>query len=157
MPFVDAKGRIWQPRVTLGVLREWERALEVPILSSLAAPDKLRAEILGRVEVVSKGLYFAVRPEVERRGVSYEEFCDAISGPAIGAATTAFYAALVECFPLVEAQDESRPTMSRPPRASGPSEWDSWATEARRRLPPALTEADIQERWQEWEKKHGEA
>ena len=69
--FTDAEGRGWKVRVTLATLRDLEQAMPLRgsgIFELIADPARLRSEIIGRAEVVGKGLYFACwKQAAERR------------------------------------------------------------------------------------------
>ena len=115
MEFVDAKGRRWHPRLTLGALRDLETLTGIPVLDAVADPERATEQVFRNARVVSLGLWLSVMNEAEAARVSQEDFEDSIVGPVVSDAMTAFIETLCECFPMAEVRngDTRPPTLSR--------------------------------------------
>jgi hypothetical protein len=101
--FNDAKDQPWLLDITVSALRRIKAVADVDlgdftqiasgeILKRLAADPVLLADVL----------YAALLPEVERRGMAKDDFCDLICGDAIEDATRALLESLADFFPKAQ-------------------------------------------------------
>jgi len=67
--FMDGEGRVWTPRVDVEALARLERDLGFGVLAACADPDRLRAEVLDRVDVVARLFWLGVRDQARARGL----------------------------------------------------------------------------------------
>lgn len=70
--FTDHAGRTWNPHVTLDVLANVERALNIGCLAIFADPARVHEEFFGRVGVMVPLFYYAVKPEATARNMDYD-------------------------------------------------------------------------------------
>ncbi len=99
--FKDTAGRTWHADVTVGSLRRVrDSGLGVDLLDVTDQDKNVVAKLLDDPVLLVGVLYEVCRPEIEGRGLSAEQFGEALSdGAVIDAATTALLESLANFIP----------------------------------------------------------
>lgn len=103
--FTDNTGRTWTLSVTVGTIKRVRALCNVDLagvisIESGAQPKVDLLERLGSDPVLLVDVLYAVcKPEADAKGVSDEEFGQAMSGDAIEMATTALLDEVIDFFP----------------------------------------------------------
>lgn len=103
--FTDNTGRTWPLSVTVGTIKRVRALCSVDLagvisIESGAQPKVDLLERLGSDPVLLVDVLYAVcKPEADAKGVSDEEFGQAMSGDAIEMATTALLDEVIDFFP----------------------------------------------------------
>ena len=102
--FTDNTGRTWTLAVNVGTIKRVRALCDVNLANIItisgATPKVDLLERLGNDPVLLVDvLYAAVKPEADTKGVSDQEFGQAMSGDAIEMATTALLDEVIDFFP----------------------------------------------------------
>lgn len=103
--FTDNTGRTWTLSVTVGTIKRVRALCNVDLAGVIAIESGVQPKIdllerLGSDPVLLVDVLYAVcKPEADAKGVSDEEFGQAMSGDAIEMATTALLDEVIDFFP----------------------------------------------------------
>ncbi len=95
--FSDNAGRSWTIALNVGALKRVRALCDVDLMA--AVEGKLVERLVSDPVLLCDVLYAVCKAEADVKGISDEEFGQALSGDAIDAATTALLEELVDFFP----------------------------------------------------------
>lgn len=95
--FCDAEGRAWSLKITVAALERVQAAADVDLAGLLDAEKKFAplAELLSQPVRLARVLWALCEPEAKARGVTPEQFGEALYGDALEAAANALVDELV--------------------------------------------------------------
>ncbi len=101
--FNDAKGQPWLIDITVSALRRIKALADIDLgdFTAIVSGDLLKRLAADPV-LLADVLYAVLLPEVERRGMKKDDFCDLIRGDAIEDATRALLESLADFFPKAQ-------------------------------------------------------
>ena len=93
----DTTGRAWATNINVGTIRRVKQLTEKNLLD--LAGGELATEVMGDPCLLCDILYALHKPEAEKQGITDEQFGESLAGDAIGEATDALMAELIDFFP----------------------------------------------------------
>lgn len=96
--FRDADGKEWELRVTAGHLRPLREEFGIDLRDALKPEDNSFAEALGDAERFGQILGVLLRPQLEKAGISPDEFGYRLDGETIERAGTALWQAVMDFY-----------------------------------------------------------
>lgn len=106
--FTDAAGRTWSLRVSVGTLPRLRDQMAVDVAAVVEQPLDIFVKLTTEDEFLAGVLWAIVEPEAVARGVTAEEFADAILGPQLYDAGRVVCNAIVDFFRDPRARDAVR-------------------------------------------------
>ena len=101
--FNDAKGQPWLLDITVSALRRIKAIASIDLADfSAIASGEILKRLAADPVLLADVLYAALMPEVERRGMAKDDFCDLVHGDAIEDATRALLESLADFFPKAQ-------------------------------------------------------
>lgn len=101
--FNDSKGQPWLLDITVSALRRIKAVADIDLgdFNAIVSGDIFR-RISADPVLLADILYAALMPEVEKRGLEKDAFCDLIRGDAIEDASRALLESLADFFPKAQ-------------------------------------------------------
>lgn len=95
--FTDNTGRTWSIAINVGAVKRVRSGLDVNLLD--AVEGKLIERLVSDPVLLCDVIFVLCQPEAEARGITDEQFGQAMAGDAIDSATSALLEELVDFFP----------------------------------------------------------
>ena len=100
--FTDNTGRTWSIAINVGAVKRVRASLDVNLLD--AVEGKLIERLVSDPILLCDVIFILCQQEAETRGITDEQFGQAMAGDAIDAATSALLEELVDFFPTGKRQ-----------------------------------------------------
>lgn len=93
--FTDTAGREWKVEVNVGAVKRVRSLLNIDLLDLAADKGDLIKRLINDPVLLCNTIYVVCRPQAEERGITDEQFGEAMAGDAIEHATTALLEEIV--------------------------------------------------------------
>ena len=142
--FEDAKGRAWPISITVSAIRRIRETTDIDFGNpNTLADGNTLARLSTDMVLLADVLYAALLPDITAKNIAKDDFCDAICGDTLNAATYALLEAVSDFFPKAQGN------LLKKVLQSAKTEQEKLAKQAMEELEKALTQSSSQTNSQE--------